>query len=131
MKYGYIGAGQGPIYSDPLKKLGVGDEIFAYMRGLGYVGYGEVTQTAQMAKDFSIDRQGKSLLDMPLKAPNASDNCEDPQLSEWAVRVDWKKVFGREEAQYFKGLFANQNIVCKLRHQPTVEFLKTKFGVQK
>ncbi len=129
VKYGYIGAGQGPKYSEPLKKLKAGDEIFAYMKGLGYVGYGVVIDGAQMVKDFIVDQDGHTLLDKPLKAPNASDNRDDPQLSEWAVHVDWKKTCSRDNPRYFKGLFANQNIVCKLRHQPTIEFLKSEFGL--
>jgi hypothetical protein len=46
VQYGYIGAGQGEKYSRPLQHLKMGDRIFAYMRGLGYVGYGEVTKEA-------------------------------------------------------------------------------------
>jgi hypothetical protein len=33
VRYGYIGAGQGPKYSQPLKKLKQGDTILAYMKG--------------------------------------------------------------------------------------------------
>jgi hypothetical protein len=46
IQYGYISAGQGEKYSRPLRHLKVGDRIFAYMKGLGYVGYGEVTNEA-------------------------------------------------------------------------------------
>jgi len=129
VKYGFIGAGQGPKYSGPLKKLREGDEIFAYFKGEGYVGYGVVIQPARMVRDFTVDDDGRTLLDVDLQAPHASENRDDPDLSEWAVGVDWKKTFARNEAQYFKGLFANPNVVCKLRQQETVEFLKTQFNV--
>ena len=129
VKYSYIGAGQGPKYSDPLKKLKEGNPIFAYMKGLGYVGFGIVREPARMVKDFFIDESGKTLLDVPLVARNVADNRDDPKLSEWAVGVDWKKTFDRNDACYFKGIFANQNIVCKLRHKPTIDFLKTHFGI--
>ncbi len=99
------------------------------MKGLGYVGYGVVKEAACMIKDFTADSMGKNLLDLPLSAPEASDNKDDPENSEWAVKVDWKKTFTREEAKSFKGIFANQNIVCKLRNQETVEFLKDQFGI--
>ncbi len=130
MKYGYIGAGQGPKYSNPLKKLNTGDPIFAYMKRLGYVGYGLVVDPATMVKDFAVNEDGQTLLDMPLSAPSAVDNHEDPKFSEWAVRVDWKKTYGRDEARYFKGIFANQNIVCKLRHQQTIDYLRNEFQVE-
>ena len=33
----------------------------------------------------------------------------------------------KEKAKTFRGVFANQNIVCKLRHPETVAFLKKGF----
>jgi hypothetical protein len=62
VKYGYIGAGQGPKYSEPLKKLKEGDSIFAYMSGHGYVGYGVVLESTRMLKDFLLDDKGTNLL---------------------------------------------------------------------
>ncbi len=128
IEYGYIGAGHGPKYSRPLKKLRIGDRIFAYMKGLGYVGYGEVTKEATMIRDFQLN--GKSLLEQPLKAPKASENKDDPAYAEWAVGINWLKTYPRDKAQYFKGLFANQNIVCKLRDQQTIDFLENRFDVR-
>ncbi len=127
VKYRYIGAGQGPKYSEPLQKLKPGDPIFAYMKGRGYVGFGIVRDQAKMVKDFLIDENGKTLLKVSLRAPNVSENLDDSKLCEWAVGVDWKKTFGRDDARSFKGIFANQNIVCKLRHKPTIDFLRTHF----
>jgi len=130
VKYGYIGAGQGPKYSGPLKKLKEGDKVFAYMKGLGYVGYGLVVEPARMVRDFLVDGEGKCLLELPLSAPDASDNKDDPELSEWAVKVDWRKTFPPEQARHYKGIFANQNIVCKLRHGQTIDFLEDQFKVK-
>lgn len=128
-KYEYIGAGQGTKYSRALKRLKVGEKIFAYMKGLGYVGFGEVTQAAVMARDFCVENESKNLLELPLKAPNASDNRDNPDLSEWAIGVKWLKSYSREEAKTFKGVFANQNIVCELRQPETVDFLEREFGI--
>lgn len=128
-KYGYIGAGQGEKYSRPLRNLKVGDRIFAYMKGLGYVGYGEVVKEAVPIADFTVEDTGSRLLDASLEAPHANENSDSQTLSEWAVGVKWLRVFPREEAKTFKGAFANQNIVCKLREPKTLEFLHTEFGV--
>jgi hypothetical protein len=128
-KYGYIGAGQGEWYSSALQRLSLGDEIFAYMKGLGYVGYGKVTREAVMIKDFVIE-DGSPLLELPLRAPHADEHSEDPELSEWVVGIDWIETVPRDEAKSFKGIFANQNIVCKLRDQQTVEFLEREFGIE-
>jgi hypothetical protein len=129
-RYGYIGSGGGPRYSSALQNLDVGDKLFAYMKGLGYVGYGEVTKVSCPIKEFEVDEQGKRLLELPLTAPRASENADVPDLTEWAVGVRWVKTVGRDEAKTFKGAFANQNIVCKLRDPRTLEFLRSEFGAE-
>lgn len=128
-EYGFISAGQGEWYSSALQRLSVGDEVFAYMKGRGYVGYGRVTQEATMIKDFVIEG-GELLLEQPLEAPNPQDHKDDPELSEWVVDVEWSETFPREEAKSFKGIFASPHIVCKLRDQSTVEFLEREFEVK-
>jgi hypothetical protein len=112
-----------------MKKLKPGDPVFAYMKGLGYVGFGTVTQSATMVRDFAPDGSDKKLLDLPLKQPHMSDNKDDPACSEWVVGVKWAKTFDREEAKRFQDIFANPNIVCRLRDAPTVDFLRKEFGV--
>ena len=99
------------------------------MKKLGYVGYGEVTQVAQMIRDFVPDGESKRLLDLPLKAKLAFENSDDPQLSEWAIGVKWLRSFAAEDAKRFKGAFANQNVVCELKHSDTVDFLEREFAL--
>jgi hypothetical protein len=128
-RYGYISAGQGTLYSRFLTRLKVGDKIFAYMKKLGYVGYGEVTQPASMIRAFVPDGQTKPLLELPLKAKLAGENSDNPELSEWAIGVRWLRSYPAEEAKRFKGAFANQNVVCELKDADTVEFLEQEFGL--
>lgn len=129
-RYGYIGAGQGLTYSRALQHLNVGDLFFAYMKGIGYVGYGQVTRKAVPIADFIVTDEDKPLLELPLAAPKAAENSDNQDLSEWAVGVKWIRAFSREEAKTFKGIFANQNIVCKLRHRATLDFLISEFGIK-
>ncbi len=128
-RYGFIGAGQGTFYSGRLQQLKPGDKIFAYIKQRGYVGYGEVTQRAVIISDFIAKEEDKPLLELDLKAPHPDDNIDDPDMAEWVVGVKWLKTFPREEAKTFKGVFANQNVVCKLRHPETVEFVKHEFEI--
>ena len=53
-----------------------------------------------------------------------------PSKSEWAVGVKWLKTFDRDDAKTFKGIFANQAVVCKLSDPKTLEFLRTEFDVR-
>lgn len=127
VRYGFIGAGQGAKYSGPLRKLNVGDQILAYVKGKGYVGYGIVKAPAQMIKDVRIN--GTPLLELPLQADKPGENADDPAKSEWVVGVEWKKTFPIDQAQTFKGVFANQNVVCKLREPSTVDFVQRQFDM--
>ena len=128
-KYGYIGAGQGEKYSKPLQKLAVGDKIFAYMKGVGYVGYGEVASLAVPISEFTPPGCDRSLIHLPLLAPMAAENVDDRSKAEWVVGVRWLQVYDRSEARWATGMFANQNIVCKLTDQQTLSFVMREFGI--
>jgi len=126
-RHGFIAAGNGRLYSGKLEQLSVGDKIFAYQKGRGYVGYGEVTAPAVMVKDFANDTG--SLLSADLVQPNLAHDMDDVDLAEYAVGVNWIKAIPLAEAKTFRGVFANQNVVCKLRDAATLEFLSSAFGV--
>lgn len=125
-KYGFIGAGQGKRYSSALKRLKPGDRIYAYINRQGYVGLGEVLTAAQMIKDFTVN--DKSLLDCPLVAEHPNENMDNDELSEWVVGVNWIKTVPSSQAKTFSGVFANQNVVCKLRQDQTLRFVQKEFG---
>ncbi len=125
-KYGFISAGQGKKASSALKRLKVGDKIYAYMKGLGYVGFGEVTQRAVMIKDFVVN--GKPLLEYDLEAEKPDNNMNNEELSEWVVGIKWIKTVTKDNAKTFTGVFANQNIACKLRQEQTLRFVQNEFG---
>jgi hypothetical protein len=125
-QYGFLAAGTDAWYSDRLKQLTVGDKVYAYQRGTGYVGFGEVTALALKARDFKVD--GKLLAEVPLKQPNLLHDPDDDARAEYVVPIRWSKAIPIAEARTFKGAFANQNTVCKLRDSRTLEFLKEQFG---
>ena len=128
-KYGFVAAGYGKFYSSRLFQLSEGDPTFAYQKGEGYVGYGVVTTPAVMAKDF-VTKDGTLLKDAVLKQPNIFHTPDDPDNADYLVGVDWKKTFPLNEAKWLDGGFANQNIVCRLRHPATLDFLKKAFDVE-
>lgn len=129
-EYGFVAAGGGEKYSRPLQKLAEGDPVFAYMKGLGYVGFGKVRGEAKPVDEFTVGNDSTPVTELPLRAPDFMEHVVDPARTEWFVPVEWVKTFGRDEARWFVGGFANQNIVCKLRHPETVQFLEREFGVE-
>lgn len=126
-KYGFVSAGGGDFYSKRLDQLSVGDEIFVYDKGKGFIGYGLVKAEKTLAADYMSDNG--PLAEQPLSAPGLMHNAGDAVLAEYVVGVEWKATVERSQAKWFKGAFANQNIVCKLRDEATVEFLIAEFGV--
>jgi hypothetical protein len=126
VRYGYVAAGGGPRYSGPLKKLEIGAEVLAYQKGAGYVGYGIVKTPAQPIHVFRTS-DGRTLA----KVLNQSDYNDRRAESDWeyAVGVDWKTQLALPEAKTFRGVFANQNIVCKLSDPETVRFVREKFDI--
>jgi len=129
-KYGYVSAGQGERFPRAMKNLKIGEKVFAYLSEYGYVGFGEVVKEAQMIKDFFVEDEKKYLLNLELKAKNAGENKDNPEMSEWAVGIKWIRTFNREDAKTFKGIFVYPATLCKLRNQETINFLKREFGVK-
>jgi len=76
-------------------------------------------------KDFLVN--GTPILKLPLEAEASGHDEDDLQQCEFCVGVDWQKTYPLKEAKTFTGVFANQNIVCKLRDQKTIDFLKRSF----
>jgi len=125
-RFGYVAAGGGLRYSDALKRLNIGDQILAYQKGVGYVGYGTITLLATPVQDFMLP-DGSSL-ESRINREERNGGRPTEQW-EFAVGVKWNKVFSLSNAKTFKGAFANQNVVCKLSDEETVRFLRQEFGI--
>jgi hypothetical protein len=132
VKYSFVSAGGGKWYSNTLSLLYPGARIFVCIPKVGYVGVGIVKEESVRVNEFLVDTGGiqTPILKTPLKAPNMGGNAEEPDLSEYLVRVDWIATKSVEHAVWEKGMFANQNSACKLRNKFTVERLTEIFGLE-
>lgn len=128
-KYGFVSAGGGEVYGGKLKRLKKGDRFFAYIKGEGYVGYGEVTQERTLATEFVPDGQNEPLPELSLESP-IDPNPSQSGHEEYAVGVKWIETVDQAQAKRFAGAFANQNVVCKLRDPATLDFLKSEFNTE-
>jgi len=126
LKYEFISAGGGSRWINAIKKLKKDDKIFALIKGKGYVGYGIVEEEAVLVKNYEVD--GKLMID-DLPKDHHWRQEKEPLKDEWMVKVNWEKTCSEKDHKWFKGAFANQNVVCKLRDQNTFEFLVKEFGV--
>ncbi|MEO0531100.1 MAG: hypothetical protein AAF266_11090 [Planctomycetota bacterium] len=126
VKHGYLSAGHGLNYIKQLRHLKQGDPVVAYQKGHGYVGYGIVAEGSCEVDHFRTD-DGRLLSDV---VPGLHYGDEPAEMREHAVRIDWRKSVAIEDAVKFDEMFANQNIVCKLRHRPTLDRLREVFGIK-
>lgn len=123
---GFLSAGGGIKYSEPLYKLEPGSHVVAYQRGCGYVGYGIVRQSAAPAHELRL-ANGSILGE---QFPELGRRRDDPTKQEHGVGVEWLTTVPLSGAKRFTGAFANQNVVCKLRDPATLEFLKQELAVK-
>ena len=132
VRFGFVSAGHGEKYKRAMENLFKGARVWAAIPKSGYVGVGTVTAEAVGVKDFDVEIDGNTakLLEVPdLKATNMAWEADDPDQSEYLVRVDWIDTRPREEALWEKGMFANQNVVAKLRQPFTLQRLAEHFNL--
>jgi Endonuclease NucS len=91
-RYGFLSAGQGYKWRDEIGRLSVGDRVFAYLNGSGYVGAGIVTQGAVHAFAFTPPGFDTRLEELPLKSRGWFVNSDDMDMCEWMVAVNWLKT---------------------------------------
>ena len=128
-RFGFLSAGQGVQWSEPMKSLSKGDIVVAYLKRHGYVGIGVVKEKAVNASHFR--HNNKSLHDFKLVEPGIFNNYDNAK-AEYLVKVKWLKSFPREEAKWQKGkgLFTTQQVVARLSNQTkTIKFLEKAFDI--
>lgn len=92
MTFGFLSAGQGAKWRDEISRLGVGDHVYAYLNGHGYVGGGVVTSSAVRADGFVPPGYDKPLRELPLESQGWFTNSDDPELAEYMVGIHWDKA---------------------------------------
>ena len=129
LKYGFLSAGQGRRFSDPLKSLEVGDIVVAYLKKHGFVGVGRVQEKVVRINDYRIE--GRPLNSMDLSEPGMFDNCEN-ESSEFLVNIQWIRAVDKADAKWRAnhGLFTSQLVKASLQNQShTLGFIEQEFAV--
>jgi hypothetical protein len=135
-RFSFVSAGQGPRYRDALQRLEPGNRIWVNVPGgTGYVGVGIVEAAAVPVKDFMVKNdKGEQIpiLQAGTVSQDMGDNADNPDLSEYLVRVKWLKTVPLTQAVREPGFFGNQNCVAEPRDAKwpyTIDRLKQKFGI--
>jgi hypothetical protein len=128
-QYGFLSAGQGKKWSDPLRTLEKGDVVVAYLKRHGFVGVGKVLEKAVQINSFKFNN--KTLHQIPLDCKGMFVNS-DNENSEYVLKVEWVVAVDAKEAKWASksGLFTTQQIKASLQNQEkTLEFLEKEFGI--
>lgn len=131
-RFGFVSAGHGEKYRRAMGNLFEGARVFAAIPGAGYVGVGEVVEPAVGVSDFVVELDGQQvpiLSVSDLKASNMHEDADNPEDAEYLARVRWLDARSREQAVWEKGMFANQNVVAKLRQPFTLQRLTETFDL--
>lgn len=130
VKYGFISAGQGIRWRDAMLGFKPGDVIIAYLKRRGFVGIGQIIESAKPVNRVII--KGKQLLALDLKCPNMADNSENPEKSEYVALVKWFATVSRKEAKWKPrgSLYTTTHVRASLDNQlETVEFVEREFKI--
>jgi hypothetical protein len=136
LKRGYVVAGGGSWYSRTLQLLEPNARIWVNVPGNGYVGVRIVSEKMVPVDYFKVhDKDGNEVPIIQVSEAAASLNREadDPEKTDYLVRVDWLKTVDPRQAIKEKGFFGNQNSVARPRAAKwdyTVERLKSRFGIE-
>jgi hypothetical protein len=116
--------------------LAPGARIWANVPGgVGYVGVGTVVEPVVRVDEFMVEDENGNRIPItkaPLKGAEIGKHSDDPERSEYLVRVNWINTVPLDKAVKEKGFFGNQKTVAKPtapKWNYTVQRLKERFGV--
>jgi hypothetical protein len=132
VQYGFLSAGGGKRYTDPLRLLKPDDRVWIKAPGYGFVGVGKVAGNPERASLFRVETpQGEMPALEVLKQGNYHrDFVDDPERSEYFVPMRWLDTVPVEKAIKEPGLFGIPGIVARpksAKWQYTVARLKEEF----
>ena len=99
-KHSFICAGGGSRYRQIMQDFKIGEVIYAYVSGRGYVGIGTVVKRAMPFHDATLE-DGKTKLSELYRAGKLTGNYngnEDVDREDWIVLVKWEKVVDKNHA---------------------------------
>lgn len=140
LRYGMVSAGHDNPPGPPLRRLSVGDEIYAFLSPRGYVGRGEVTKAARLADDFVVDgdfiakdgpgRFSRVMLTdiLLLRRSDMREDGDDPLVGEWVVGVKWLSTCAKKRPKRFAGMQEPSDTVAELNNADTRSFLASAFA---
>jgi hypothetical protein len=134
MTFHYWIAGGGKKWSDIIRKLKIGDEVFAYLSGKGYVGHGFVKGEPIILNDYVVmhgEFKNQKLSNLSIESSTLNAMNENRQITnvddyEYVISVEWVAALDENDAKSEKGLHISPLTGCKMNNK-TLDFLRSVF----
>jgi predicted transcriptional regulator len=99
-KFSFICAGGGKRYRQIMQRFKVGDVIYAYVSGSGYVGIGTVRKPALSFQEATLEDGKTKLVDLQQagKLLGTYNSSSDKDECDWIVLVNWQKTVDKNQA---------------------------------
>lgn len=132
LKYGFLSANIGSRSGKSIYRVQVGDTVYCYIAGSGFVGIGECSSAAVPMKNFKVMVDGVStpVSDAPWESEESKRNL-DPDR-EVFIGIAWRKsVSDLAEAFWEKGLTVVPRVAYTLNDKTTYQKVREHFGYEK
>ncbi|WP_228024803.1 hypothetical protein [cf. Phormidesmis sp. LEGE 11477] len=125
VRYGCISAGGGARYRRALQKLKLGDTVYAYITGSGYVGAGKVSSIAVPIDKFITQPHNTPLVKRELATTNINNQLNKLD-TDWVAGIAWSKIFDRENASRKTEHYITT--ACEIQDDKRLASLRKTFG---
>lgn len=125
-RYGFMLAAGGGPYLAGLQRMRIGDTVFAYLSGHGYVGSGEVTAHAVPFHEFIPAGHDRPLPALPLTAKAPPLPPPGSKDGDWCVAVRWLVALDKTQ-----GVLRSRHLratICQIRQPGLVRDLIDALG---
>lgn len=132
LKYGFLSANIGSRSGKSIYRVQVGDTVYCYIAGSGFVGIGECSSAAVPMKNFKVMVDGVStpVSDAPWESEESKRNLDSDR--EVFIGIAWRKsVSDLAEAFWEKGLTVVPLVAYTLNDKTTYQKVREHFGYEK
>lgn len=105
--------------------------VFVHHPHDGYVGVGRVLEGPVRISDFTVTVRDEELpiLEVPLRTENIKQHADDPELTEYVVRVQWEWAAPSGQGFWLRHFFSRRVTITELRDPETSRKVCAHVGI--
>lgn len=121
--YSFICAGGAKRYRSIMEKFEVGQIVYAYVSGCGYVGIGEILKKAEPIRKMSLS-EGQSFIQLKPSMRGVYNASDDDDVCDWIAPVRWEIKVPKSQA--VKEMPITRQTACRItdERKPVIESIR-------